>query len=209
MFLVLYSYLLSMFLHTTVKGATLLLSSCKNTWMPRQMIFTTSALSLKGDLEGSIFFSHTKKSTLDMPDLQLSIIVSFLCAVFVSARINTDSTTIYFCAEQCKHKSQTFDGCSVSALMEISGLIFRPSEEPICFHSFLYCMKNNFRGAWQSITTTIKPAFGLFCRYLRVFSYQCTHYIRVCLLSITWHRREKTDCCLTYLLIISIHSFLR
>lgn len=36
-----------------------------------------------------------------------------MCAVFVRARINTDSTTIYFGPEQTKHKSRKFDSSSL------------------------------------------------------------------------------------------------
>lgn len=36
-----------------------------------------------------------------------------LCAVFVRGMINTHGTAIYFCPEQCQHKSQTFDGSNL------------------------------------------------------------------------------------------------
>lgn len=147
--LFLHSQLLPTFLHTTVKGGTLL-SSYKNTRMPQQIIFTTSAFSLKGALEGIILFSHRHA--------RLAVInnCTFLCAVFVRAMINADSTTIYFCPEESEHKSQTFDGSSLHSF-GIDGDIrahfppFRGS------HSlpFFPVLKNNFHGARQSITATI------------------------------------------------------
>lgn len=95
------SYLLSVFLLTTVKGVT-------NT-------NTNDIYSLKGALEGNAFFSHTEKSALEPTDLQLSIIVRFYFVCVCVFVVDTDSTTIYLCPEQPKHGSQTSDGSGLQS----------------------------------------------------------------------------------------------
>lgn len=147
--------LLSMFLQTTVKGGTCYYRHAK-TLERQNKLYLRLLHSVWKELLKAAYSFLPQKTHFGHARFAVINNSKFLYAVFVRAMINADSTTIYFCPEQSKHKSQTFDGSSRHSF-GIDGDIrahfppFRGSH-PL---PFIPVLKNNFHSTRQSITTTI------------------------------------------------------